>query len=418
MERKRKIIAALADLKQEVAGTVPVDIVGAWQRVADRTVEAQAEVLRPYERKGYLVCTDSAGLSALTAEKSLLEVMKLVSEPKEIIYEFGRAIGGEGVGVWAADNSQMFYDAGKVGAEEVLLAMVAVQKQLASGVLQVGMGITAGTFWQLGQGIFGPSAEVMEEVAEDHTAGREIVVDSAFRRKLLGLWPDIWELKRESGVGGARKFYSVNYEEGALRGAVGIGNLGKLGGDDVYPLPFDKKFFGALHRLDGDTGALDELGHYFHNKVVVLIRVYHPGGRLLLDELTDWVVMNAVLTEIAAKYAVQLVKSNGMLGIYVVDSDTEAVEFAEDVLLNMRRAGDNVSIGLARGEVLLFDLDGGGREIAGGPVNVASKIAEDIVEKDTFYVDESVVIPAHHLTKFERYVMDRSRVTLCGWRYL
>lgn len=108
MERKRKIIAALADLKQEIAGPIPVDIVSKWSRSA-KTPQQQKIILEPFERRGYLVASDSAGLSRLSGERTLLEVMKMVSEPKEIIYLLGRKIGGEGVGVWAADNSLMFY---------------------------------------------------------------------------------------------------------------------------------------------------------------------------------------------------------------------------------------------------------------------------------------------------------------------
>jgi hypothetical protein len=359
MERKRKIIAALADLKQEIAGVVPVDIISKWQRVS-KTSEQQDEILKPYERQGYLVSTDSAGLSALTTERPLLEVMKIVSEPKEVIYALGSGIGGKGVGIWAADNSQMFYDAGQVEAEELLGTMVAAQKIISEGVLQVGMGIHAGTFWQIGQGMFGKEADLLEEVAENCTSAREIVISESFKNKLADLDAKVL-VPREDLTNLKQKFFSVNYDRlGAKHRDFSIGN--DLVNRNFYPFPFSAGFFLKLKELGQSLDAEKELQKYFQNKVVILIKVYHRKNSLLLDELTDWVVMNALINEVSTRYEVKSVKSNGELGIFVADSDREAVEFSEELLTVMRSGNDLVSIGLARGDVLLFDLDGGGMD--------------------------------------------------------
>ena len=48
-------------------------------------------------------------MSKLSREKDLLEVLKIVSDPKEIVYGMGRHVGGEGVARWVADNTQMFF---------------------------------------------------------------------------------------------------------------------------------------------------------------------------------------------------------------------------------------------------------------------------------------------------------------------
>jgi len=148
-----------------------------------------------------------------------------------------------------------------------------------------------------------------------------------------------------------------------------------------------------------------------------LVKVYHKKTRLLLDQLTDWVVVNAILNEIVVKYDVELIKSNGDLGIFVANDDKEAVELAEEILSDIRKGTDQVSIGLARGEVLLFNLDGGGRDIAGGAVNIASKIAEDIPDRNSLYIDSSVSIPGHHLHKYEEYALEKSHVLLKGWKF-
>jgi hypothetical protein len=160
------------------------------------------------------------------------------------------------------------------------------------------------------------------------------------------------------------------------------------------------------------------LQSYFRQKIVMLVKVYHQKTRLLLDQLTDWVVVNAILSEMAVKYDLQTVKSNGDLAIFVTDEVNEALGLAEEILTSMAASEDRVSIGLAAGEVMLFDLAGGaGRDIAGGPVNIASKISEDIPDQDSLYVDSSIAIPAHHLSKYEKYRLEKSGVVLEGRRF-
>lgn len=418
MDKKRKIIAALADLKQEIAGPIPVDIVSQWTK-GQKTPHQQKIILQPFERHGYLVSTDSSGLARLTAERSLLEVMKIVSEPKEVIYHLGREIGGKGVGVWAADNSEMFYPSEKISAQQVLDSMAAAQKVIHRGPLQVGMAMHRGNYWEIGQGMFGEDAEMLELVAEDFTEAKEIVVSETFKADLHEE-KHVYLSKREDLGNFKTDFFSVDYDDfGQAYAQFVPPSVEQLvTAEHFYPFPFDRAFFLALKQWGQATGHEDVLQSYFSQKTVLLIKVYHQKMRLLLDQLTDWVVVNAILNEIAVKYDVSLVKSNGDLAIFVADRDSEAVELAEDVLTSMKDSEDKVSIGLSRGEVMLFDLEGGGRDIAGGPVNVASKISEDIQDQNSLYVEASVEVPLHHRAHYESFALEKSGVTLEGLRYL
>jgi class 3 adenylate cyclase len=71
------------------------------------------------------------------------------------------------------------------------------------------------------------------------------------------------------------------------------------------------------------------------------------------------------------------IKVAGPLGIYAFEDPVAALEFAE----GFRRvlAHDEIvsRIGIDVGPVLIFDLAGGGKDIAGMPVNIASKMAQD-----------------------------------------
>lgn len=411
MDRKRKILASLADLRQEVAGTVPVEVIKSWETSTKQSHD-QNEILRPFERDGYYVTTDSAGLSRLTAERTLIEVMKLVSEPKEIVFEYGRAIGGRGLGIWAADNSAMFYDAAKVKADQLVEKMAAAQKQIHRGLLQVGMGIHRGKFWELGMSLFGEQADLVEHISEDFTDAQEIVLSESVKAELSPGWNDLL-VAREDLSAFKTSFYRLNYDQLGDWDGFDRNVLNHPKQENFYPLPFSSDFFLALKRNNQA-----ELDSFYKNKVVIIIKNYHHKERLLLQELTDWVVVNAVWLEVAQKYDVEVVKSNGDLGIFVADRDSEAVEFAEDLLLSSRNGNDRVSIGLCRGDILLFKLDGGaGKDIAGGAVNIASKISEDVEGNNTFYVEASVQIPAHHLAKFENFAIEKSKVIIAGQRY-
>ncbi|MCC6643928.1 hypothetical protein IT411_04220 [Candidatus Peregrinibacteria bacterium] len=417
MERKRKILAALADLKQEVAGPVPVGIIKSWQD-SKRSAQAQSEILKPFEREGYFVTSDSSGLSRLTAERSLLEVMKMVSEPKEIIYNLGREIGGKGVGIWAADNTAMYYDASGVKAEQLVEKMAAAQKQIHSGPLQIGMGIHKGRFWELGNSLFGEEADLIENISEDFTEAKEIILSESVCKDLGGNWKDFL-LHREDLADFKMPFYSLNYDNLGDSSGFDQKFLNEPSPEHFYPFPFSSDFFVALKKVRDFSSdqAVRSMDKFFRNKVVILIKTYHHKERFLLQELTEWVVVNAIWNEIVTKYDVEVVKSNGDLGIFVADKDSEAVEFAEDLLMSSRSVNDTVSIGLARGDVLLFNLDGGGKDIAGGAVNIASKISEDVPERNSLYIEASVEVPVNHASKYENFAIEKSKVIIGGLKF-
>jgi class 3 adenylate cyclase len=89
--------------------------------------------------------------------------------------------------------------------------------------------------------------------------------------------------------------------------------------------------------------------------------------------------------------------------------------FARDIIEGNRALGFEAHVGLARGEVYLFPLANGEREIAGHPVNVASKLAEDSGLEGVL-VERSVALGG-----LERdgapFQLTLSRVELTGHRF-
>jgi hypothetical protein len=134
-----KIHPSLADGPSDVSTNFPPDLLAAWASSA-RTPEEHLRLLAPYRVQGTFVFSDSAGLSKLAKSRPLVEVLKLISEPKEVVFKYGSAIGGVPIGTWVADNTQMFYPA-TVPVATVVAQMLAAQQALSGLTVKIGIGI-------------------------------------------------------------------------------------------------------------------------------------------------------------------------------------------------------------------------------------------------------------------------------------
>src|SRR5262245_52630875 len=102
-----KIIPALADLTQDIAGPVPLTLLQDWAGGRQDLAAAQS-LLDPFRIEGTVVASDTSGLSKMSEEMDLVEVISLISRPKEIIHALGLAVGGRAIGMWVADNTEMY----------------------------------------------------------------------------------------------------------------------------------------------------------------------------------------------------------------------------------------------------------------------------------------------------------------------
>jgi hypothetical protein len=176
------ISPALADLSQDIAGPIPVKIVEAWIK-SDQSAESHEAILAPYKKTGTIVSSDASGLSKLSAGRSLIEVMKLVSEPKEILHSYGKAIGGHAVGIWAADNTQMFYDQ-SIDVNDVVKQMVGAQFAIKDVLVDIGIGIHQGSCFEIGGGLYGFDADTIEDFTEDESNAKEIIISDKTKLSL------------------------------------------------------------------------------------------------------------------------------------------------------------------------------------------------------------------------------------------
>ena len=90
----------LFDTAQDIIGALPLKLVADWLN-SEQTQNDALRLLASHKKWGYSVSSDSAGLTKLTQQKGLLEILGIINRPKTIVHGYGRAIGGESVGIWA-----------------------------------------------------------------------------------------------------------------------------------------------------------------------------------------------------------------------------------------------------------------------------------------------------------------------------
>jgi class 3 adenylate cyclase len=370
-----RAIPALADLTQDIAGPVPVGLLQDWG--SGRADPASARtLLQPFETTGTVVASDTSGLTKLTREMDLLDVLRLISRPKEIIHAVGVAIGGRGVGRWVADNTQMYYPA-PVGVGVVLDAMSEAQCRI-SGVSRVGIGMCVhpGLFYQIGGTLYGHDAQTVEVLAEHHAGPGEILLTGQGVAALPDASP--YPLR-------AREDLAAYHATGvfALAARRRLPDLAAM--DPRYPHPFTDEFFESLLGLDmaPDPSAVKRrlYAAYQRERVIALVvrEPSDPAGddlTAMLDDLVTNTCLDAIVRETVGS-GDPIVTSGGGLAVLAFGTVGEALEVSRAL---RARSGDNaipVRIGIDRGPVLLFENPDGSRNVAGDPVNVASKLSED-----------------------------------------
>jgi len=371
-----KIIPALADLTQDIAGPLPVELLQNWAGGNQNPTEA-GRLLDSYRIEGTVVASDTSGLSRMTEERDLLEVLSLVSGPKQIVHSLGVAIGGRGIGVWVADNTEMFYPPG-VDPGTVVDAMAEVQVRIASSEqVRIGMCVHSGEFYEVGGGLYGGDAETVEYLAEQCAGPGDILVTRAVTSRIPDATDDSFALRPELGERYAPGVYALASPR----------RLPELRGESRrYPHPYPDEFFSLLDEFR-KANAADHTRKriyetYLRERVVVFVVREHEQMSshslpALLDEFVGNALMETVI-RVAMRAGDHVAGLGSGLAILTFDGATEALEFAQLVRHQFEENGVTVRIGIDRGPILFFPNPRGPSGIAGDPVNIASKLAEDV----------------------------------------
>lgn len=393
---------SLADLRLGISTVIATEMVLQWNS-GPKSAEQHQRLIEPYKVRGIVASSDSAGLSRLTQQYSLPQVLKLISEPKEEIHALGKAIGGEAIGIWAADNTFMFYPE-SVSPAQIVDQMLVAQRKLQTRIVRVGIGIHSCSCYRIAGGLFGPEIDLLEEIAEDRTAGGEIVLSQAVRQQLNE--PVRQAARRRDDLASYGEFFSISDYQGPLR---------EIAGADVhYPTPFDAGFFAKLR-----STPISELGQecfacYGTTQTVAFVYVRHRRHEFLLDAFTDMSLVDLAFRRVASVHGGDVVKSNGTLAIVLFASGSGALAFSRDVIVTARKLGVSARVGMTYGESYVFPLQDGSRDIAGNTINIASKLAED-TEFDGILLESSVQ-DIDRSAATESFRITLSRVELTGHR--
>jgi class 3 adenylate cyclase len=371
------------DLPTGAGETLPLDTIAEWTR-SPQTREVARAILAPHALRGIVVSSDSAGLTRLTRERSLIDILAMLTHPKELIHGHGCAIGGRSVGVWAADNTLMFYDH-SIAANRVLAMLRTTMERMAIDCeLGIGMAAHSGEFFELGGGVHGPDAERVELIAESHTEPGELVITGSVVRLLpadhgFALVPRD-DLRAEFGD--------------VARVAAGL----TLDGLDVsninYPAPFSSDFTSGLARFartQRDSAVPQKA--YEDLAVVFILRESEDTDVpevAVLNDLALTAAMKRIGGELLVHSGGDEVKTSGLIGIYTFPDCRNAIAFARRFRDALAEQRIQCAIGIDSGPVLVFDLGGGSFEIAGLAVNVASKLAEDVGAFGKIQISEQV----------------------------
>ena len=409
-----KAIPALADLTQDIAGPVPVQLLRDWA-TGQQDLAAAEQLLASFRVKGSVVSSDTSGLSRMMQNRDLLEVLSMISRPKEIIHALGGQIGGRAIGAWVADNSEMFYSE-SIELATIVEAMAEVQARIQERLpVEIGMCLHTGGFYEIGGGLYGPDADTVEHLAERCAEPGEILVTDAVAKKLRtassrgglpdGMTLDLTELE---------DIPEPTYAVQCNRRAPWLQET-----DTAYPHAFPPAFFELMRQFQGSEDLRKLIyDQWLQERTVVFLArqrgTAEAGGAL--DSLLDGLVINALMDTLIRETMAaseHVAGSGGGLAILTFDTPQEAIGFARDVRPKLAENGLPVQVAIDTGPVLLFRNERGPSGIAGNPVNTASKLAEDLGVSGSISVTERA-FSGMNIPSGDRFELTISGIALRG----
>ena len=408
-----RAIPALANLTQDIAGPVPVQLLRDWA-TGRQDLAAAETLLNAFRVEGTVVASDASGLSKMMKEIDLIEVLSLIARPNEIIHALGREIGGRAIGTWVADNTEMFYAQDleiEAIAEGVAEAQARIEERHA---VQLGMCIHSGSFYEIGGGLYGRDADTVEYLAEHYARPGEILMTDAVARRLAGS-----EGGKNSRLSPAlfakdapEQAYTLQWD----RRAPWLKER-----DIAYPNAFPAEFCELLRRFGESEQIKQEIyERWLQERTVVFLARQRARGEAQtasLDTMLDDLVMNALMDTVIRETMAagdHVAGSGGGLAILTFGSPQEGVTFARDIQSKLSENGLPVQAAIDAGPVLLFRNFRGPSGIAGDPVNTASKLAEDLGMSGSISVTERAFSQLGSDAAADRFEVILSGVTVRG----
>lgn len=354
---------------------LPQEILEEWIASSGNSEDAE-RLLAPYIVYGTVLISDAGGLSKLSSEYDLIDLLSIIHAPKKTIHALGSAIGGVSVGRWVADNTTMFFpeDTSKDALRNLLQSL---QCHLSSHKVRTGVGMHTDYFYKIGDTLFGPALERFDEIAENEVNAGEVWVSQEASTHL--------ELEKHFGLtpSTSPEFHVLpSFEAPAMD---------VLENQTSYPHAFSEDFYSMLdiYTATGDSSVKIVMTQLCSVTKSVVFLKYHAQPGTTLSSFMDRVLISLLwkkkVAEVAEICTMQCIKADGSIAILLADDGGHVKNQASTLIDFLKTNGFEVSMGVDTGEIFLFNL-GGGMDVAGEAVNVASKLSEDLGEKGTGYM--------------------------------
>jgi class 3 adenylate cyclase len=308
----------------------------------------------------------------------------------------------------------MFYPAG-LALDTIIDAMSEAQFRIRERLpIKIGLCIHPGRFYEIGGGLYGKDADIVEDLAEQFAGPGEILLTEQAVGKLKSVAAS--ELTRREAHPGAA-FSEPAY---LLRSSRRMSSLQEVNTD--YPHPFPPDFYQLLSKL-GATPDADALKQNIYQEwlrkrvVVFLSRQRQAPESESLSTLLDDLVINALMDTIVREVmhlGDHIASSGGGLAILTFDSGSGAIDAARAVRAKCVENGLPVQIGIDIGDVLFFQGSRAANGIAGDPVNIASKLAEEIGKPGCITVTDRTLQGLASMPEGERFEALVSGIKLQG----
>lgn len=327
--------------------------------------EATAErLLAPHLHTGVVVASDTAGLSRMSQHFPLPVVLQRVHGPKARLAR--HLHGGRPIGTWFADNTTSLFD-DPLSAADVLRSMAAVHDD---GPVRIGVALHHGRFWLVDGCLYGPDARHVLELAELHCRGGETRITPAFEALLREHDGLLLHPTQQGSHGPTRSVELLT--PGLVR---------PPGDDDRYPLPYGPDVHAAVVALpeEAPADAVAAFDGAYRRRASVLVAYLELAAPTDAASTLDVIAAHHRMRTIAADLLPTERKLWRDLAIAAFVDPGHAVSCAMALLDACQARGLAPTIGIDRGDLYLFPMSEG-IELAGRPINQASKLAEDLGE--------------------------------------
>jgi hypothetical protein len=192
--------------------------------------------------------------------------------------------------------------------------------------------------------------------------------------------------------------------------------------ETVYPHPFTPDFYELMpHFFDpGDQAAVKQqiYDRWLRERFVVFMaREHKPEEERTAAGMLDDLVVNSLMDSVVRRLdggGAHMASGGGGIAILTFEQAREAMDFVRAAHDKFAENGMPVVAGVDWGPVLMFQTGVGPSGIAGDPINVASKLAEDVGRVGGISVTDRAARLMGSTEGYERFETQISGITLRG----